>query len=142
MLRKVYSDVRDIDLFIGCLHERHIPNTIVGPTLQCLLGEQFQRLKVSVKTYEPCWYCLSLFPVTWSAINSLFFPERWSILLWKWSFQKNKIQQETARRNTEDNSFQDNLWQCCSNQRDTTTCFWIWHAWGVRYWIWNIKLEK
>lgn len=46
-LRNTYGDngVQDIDAFVGFLLEKHLPNTIVGPTLACIFAEQFRRLK-------------------------------------------------------------------------------------------------
>ncbi|XP_043228923.1 peroxidase-like [Amphibalanus amphitrite] len=40
-LRSVYDDPRDVDLFIGGLSERRARGAQVGPTFQCLIGQQF-----------------------------------------------------------------------------------------------------
>ncbi|KAK4323954.1 hypothetical protein Pmani_005413, partial [Petrolisthes manimaculis] len=44
-LRTVYKHVSDIDLFVGLLAERPLKGAQVGPTLACILGDQFLRLK-------------------------------------------------------------------------------------------------
>ncbi|XP_037085818.1 peroxidase-like [Pollicipes pollicipes] len=40
-LRYVYDDPRDVDLFIGGLSEQRAPGAQVGPTFQCVIGQQF-----------------------------------------------------------------------------------------------------
>lgn len=42
----------DIDLFTGVLTERNNPASEVGPTLNCILGDQFSRLKYG----DRFWY--------------------------------------------------------------------------------------
>ena len=44
-LQLIYKDVDDIDLFIGGISELSAPGAIVGPTFQCLVGDQFKRLQ-------------------------------------------------------------------------------------------------
>ncbi|XP_047493443.1 peroxidase-like protein 3 [Penaeus chinensis] len=44
-LRRVYSHVDDIDLFIGGLSERPLPPGLLGPTFTCILGDQFSRIR-------------------------------------------------------------------------------------------------
>ncbi|XP_037084827.1 chorion peroxidase-like [Pollicipes pollicipes] len=44
-LRSVYDDPRDVDLFIGGAIERRAPGAQVGPTFQCLVGQQFFDLR-------------------------------------------------------------------------------------------------
>ncbi|XP_017771025.1 PREDICTED: peroxidasin homolog [Nicrophorus vespilloides] len=41
----IYSDVDDIDLYTGSLSERPLENSFLGPTVTCLLLDQFVRLK-------------------------------------------------------------------------------------------------
>ncbi|XP_037084821.1 peroxidase-like [Pollicipes pollicipes] len=40
-LRSLYDDPQDVDLFIGGLAERRAAGAQVGPTFQCLIGQQF-----------------------------------------------------------------------------------------------------
>ena len=44
-LRSVYDDPRDIDLFVGGIAEKLAPGAQVGPTFQCLIGQQFFDLR-------------------------------------------------------------------------------------------------
>ena len=44
-LAAAYTNVNDIDAWIGLVAEDHTPGTSLGPTLQAILGEQFQRLR-------------------------------------------------------------------------------------------------
>ncbi|XP_043224303.1 peroxidase-like isoform X2 [Amphibalanus amphitrite] len=44
-LRSVYDDPWDVDLFIGGVSERLAPGAQVGPTFQCLIGQQFFDLR-------------------------------------------------------------------------------------------------
>ncbi|KAL4222662.1 hypothetical protein ACF0H5_018703 [Mactra antiquata] len=43
-LEHVYRHADDIDLFTGAMTENLLPDSSVGPTFACLLGEQFRRL--------------------------------------------------------------------------------------------------
>ncbi|CAC5410869.1 PXDN [Mytilus coruscus] len=43
-LRELYDDPDDIDLFVGAMLEKD-PGFNVGPTFQCLLGMQYERIK-------------------------------------------------------------------------------------------------
>lgn len=44
-LSQVYAAVDDIDAWVGLLSEDHVPGAMVGPTLQGILVDQFQRLR-------------------------------------------------------------------------------------------------
>ena len=44
-LQQVYNSVDDIDVYVGGLMERPLVGSIAGPTLNCLLGEQFKNNK-------------------------------------------------------------------------------------------------
>ncbi|KAL3854996.1 hypothetical protein ACJMK2_014228 [Sinanodonta woodiana] len=52
LLRQVYNDPRDIDLFTGLLTEKSISGSSMGPTLSCILGREFQNLKEG----DSYWY--------------------------------------------------------------------------------------
>ena len=44
-LRGVYTSPEDIDLLVGGMLERPAPAAKVGPTLQCVIADQFRRLR-------------------------------------------------------------------------------------------------
>ncbi len=57
-LQKAYEDVDDIDLYIGMLMEfdpevaeTGVDAAFVGPTIACILGDQFLRLKMGDRFY-------------------------------------------------------------------------------------------
>ncbi len=46
LLQAIYSDVNDIDIFVGGLAENStLLGGIVGPTFACLIAENFYKLK-------------------------------------------------------------------------------------------------
>ncbi|XP_046683411.1 chorion peroxidase-like [Homalodisca vitripennis] len=45
ILSKLYSSVDDIDLYLGAVLEQAMEGSIMGPTLQCIISEQFRRWK-------------------------------------------------------------------------------------------------
>jgi len=44
-LGRLYEDVEDVELLVGLLMERPLEGALVGPTLRCLLAQQFSALK-------------------------------------------------------------------------------------------------
>ena len=44
-LQRLFGDISDIDLFLRGLMERPADDALLGPTFQCLVGDQFKRLK-------------------------------------------------------------------------------------------------
>ena len=44
-MKEVYQSVDDIDLFIGMTLEKRTHGGLCGDTFQCLIGDQFARLK-------------------------------------------------------------------------------------------------
>jgi len=47
----IYSDVDDVDLFIGGISEIPVPGALLGPTFKCLVGDQFKRLQHGDRFY-------------------------------------------------------------------------------------------
>ncbi len=52
MLINLSRSVDDIDLFTGGLSESPLHGALIGPTLGCIVGMQFQRLR----TCDRFWY--------------------------------------------------------------------------------------
>ena len=44
-LKLVYEHPDDIDLHTGLLSETHLPGGITGPTLACIIGQQFRNIR-------------------------------------------------------------------------------------------------
>ena len=44
-LQAVYTNIENVDLFMGGLAEAHAAGAIVGPTFQAIIGAQFQALR-------------------------------------------------------------------------------------------------
>jgi hypothetical protein len=44
-LRRLYGDVNNVDLWIGILAEKHLPNKSVGVTMNAMLKSQFEKLR-------------------------------------------------------------------------------------------------
>lgn len=44
-LKRIYEDVDDVDLFIGGISESATVGSLLGPTFQCIVGDQFKRLQ-------------------------------------------------------------------------------------------------
>ncbi|XP_068624783.1 peroxidase-like [Battus philenor] len=45
-LSKIYESVDDIDLFVGGIMEKSVKGSILGPTFQCIVAEQFYRTRI------------------------------------------------------------------------------------------------
>uniref|UniRef100_A0A1I8B0B9 Ig-like domain-containing protein n=1 Tax=Meloidogyne hapla TaxID=6305 RepID=A0A1I8B0B9_MELHA len=44
-LKKLYGHPGNIDLWVGGIVERRLPEALVGPTFSCIIGDQFKRLR-------------------------------------------------------------------------------------------------
>ena len=44
-LKDTYASPLDVDLWVGGMLERRAPSAKVGPTFQCLIADQFRRLR-------------------------------------------------------------------------------------------------
>ncbi|XP_046580897.1 chorion peroxidase-like [Haliotis rubra] len=62
LLGRLYNHPDDIDLFPGAISERPLPGGIVGPTVACIIGTQFQLLKEG----DRFWYETAMDPVRFS----------------------------------------------------------------------------
>ena len=45
-LKSLYSDVDDIDLYVGGFLERRHTDSILGPVFKCIIADTFARLKI------------------------------------------------------------------------------------------------
>ena len=45
-MASVYAKVEDIDAFTGALSEMPVAGGLVGPTMACILGQQFKNLMI------------------------------------------------------------------------------------------------
>ena len=45
-MASVYTHVDDIDAFTGAISEISVSGGLVGPTVACILGQQFQNLMI------------------------------------------------------------------------------------------------
>ncbi|XP_013166845.1 PREDICTED: peroxidase-like, partial [Papilio xuthus] len=45
-LSQIYESVDDIDLFVGGIMEKSVKGSILGPTFQCIVAEQFYRTRI------------------------------------------------------------------------------------------------
>jgi len=50
-LTAVYASPRDVDLFVGGLHETPVSGNVVGPTFACIIKKQFEDLKKGDRFY-------------------------------------------------------------------------------------------
>ncbi|KAI3413184.1 hypothetical protein GPALN_010685 [Globodera pallida] len=44
-LRKLYGHPGNIDLWVGGIVEKRLPDALIGPTFSCIIGDQFRRLR-------------------------------------------------------------------------------------------------
>lgn len=51
ILKTLYKSVDDIDLYVGSILEKSLPNALVGPTAACIQGESFFRWKVGDRLF-------------------------------------------------------------------------------------------
>ncbi|EFA11560.1 peroxidase isoform X1 [Tribolium castaneum] len=59
-IQAIYRDVDDVDLYTGALSEKPLNGSILGPTLTCLIHDQFVRVKYGDRFWyeNPHWFTL------------------------------------------------------------------------------------
>ena len=50
-LQQLYGSLDRIDCFVGGILEKPVPGSLLGPTFQCIIGDQFRRLRLGDKFY-------------------------------------------------------------------------------------------
>lgn len=50
-LQQLYGTLDKIDIFVGGILEKPAPGSLLGPTFQCIIGDQFRRLRLGDKFY-------------------------------------------------------------------------------------------
>ena len=45
-LQRLYRSIEEVDLYIGGTIERPLEGSLLGPTFQCIVGDQFRRLRL------------------------------------------------------------------------------------------------
>merc|ERR1711981_1016274 len=51
-LQRLYGSIEEVDLYIGGTIERPLEGSLLGPTFQCIVGDQFRRLRLG----DRFWY--------------------------------------------------------------------------------------
>jgi len=51
-LQRMYRRIEDVDLYIGAISEKLVEGGTLGPTFQCIVGDQFRRLRLG----DRFWY--------------------------------------------------------------------------------------
>ena len=51
-LQRLYGRIEEVDLYIGGTIERPLEGSLLGPTFQCIVGDQFRRLRLG----DRFWY--------------------------------------------------------------------------------------
>jgi hypothetical protein len=50
-LQQLYGSLDKVDLFVGGILEKPVPGSLLGPTFQCIIGDQFRRLRLGDRFY-------------------------------------------------------------------------------------------
>ena len=50
-LQQLYGSLDRVDLFVGAILEKPVAGALIGPTFQCIIGDQFRRLRLGDRFY-------------------------------------------------------------------------------------------